>query len=590
MSNNNGKPMTTAVGYVRMSSERQEASPAQQRTEVEKFAKRNGYRIIRWYVDEAISGDATEYRRQFQQMIADADRREFEAIVCWDQDRFGRFDSIEAGRWIYPLRSAGIHLATVAQGVIDWNDFAGRMLYGITQEGKHQFLRDLSRNTARGQINNARLGFLCGQAAPYGFDRMFVDQQGNHRQRVRNGEQVGKNKNWRVTLVPSDDPIKVATARWLFLTYAKSDIGYRALANELNRRGVPSPAGGRWHGNGVRAILQNEAYVGTFVWGKRREGKYHRVAGGEILDRDHREVRLMPNGKPNAIDNPREAWTVVEDAWEPLVDRETFDAVQTKIEKRSRRGGQGYRTHTNGNGDAYLLSGLVYCQHCGCKMHGAVSTRRKNGKQYRYHRYVCSTYTRKGAHNESGCRHYAIRQELIYDVIIGKLREELLAGGNMDRLKKCLRSRLEQRCRPDTNQKERLERRLKELDKQLDRFAKQWFCAPESLLPALTAEAEAKKREREMVLAQLTQVEAAAEPIDFDAEIERAVEKVWTLAQELSEAEPARLRELMKQLVERVEVEFTPRNRGKRREYHPVGGRITFRPESLGFASRGDWI
>ena len=75
----------------------------------------------------------------------------------------------------------------------------------------------------------------------------FVDEQGNHRQRVRNGEQLGKNKSWRVTLVPSDDPIKVATARWLFDTYAKTDIGYRALANELNRRGVPSPAGGCWH-------------------------------------------------------------------------------------------------------------------------------------------------------------------------------------------------------------------------------------------------------------------------------------------------------------------------------------------------------
>ena len=82
--------------------------------------------------------DATEKRVAFQQMIRDAEEKgDFAVILCWDQDRFGRFDSIEAGRWIYPLRQAGVWLITVAQGRIDWNDFTGRVMYGIIQEGKH---------------------------------------------------------------------------------------------------------------------------------------------------------------------------------------------------------------------------------------------------------------------------------------------------------------------------------------------------------------------------------------------------------------------------------------------------------------------
>ena len=104
-------------------------------------------------------------------------------------------------------------------------------------------------------------------------------------------------------------------------------------------------------------------------------------------------------------------------------------------------------------------------------------------------------------------------------MILAKLRETLLAGGNMDRLKRCLRDRLEQRCRPDTKQADRLQRQLRELDKQLDRFAKNWFAAPESLLPTLTAEAEAKKRERELVTEQLRQAEIAAQPIDIEAQV-----------------------------------------------------------------------
>ncbi len=74
--------MKTAVAYVRMSSDKQEASPNQQREEIIKLAKREGYRIIRWYTDKAISGDATEKRVQFQQMIQDAEAGEFAAVLA----------------------------------------------------------------------------------------------------------------------------------------------------------------------------------------------------------------------------------------------------------------------------------------------------------------------------------------------------------------------------------------------------------------------------------------------------------------------------------------------------------------------------
>jgi len=86
--------MTSAVGYIRMSSDKQEASPEQQRQEIIALAKRDGYRIIRWYIDEGVSGDATDKRLDFQRMIRDAEGGGFQAVLCWDQDRFGRFDSI----------------------------------------------------------------------------------------------------------------------------------------------------------------------------------------------------------------------------------------------------------------------------------------------------------------------------------------------------------------------------------------------------------------------------------------------------------------------------------------------------------------
>jgi len=180
-----------AVGYLRRSTQKQEKSLEDQRAEVERYAREHGYSVLRWYQDDGISGDATERRAGFQAMHREAcNGRDFDTILCWDLDRFGRFDSTEAGYWVHPLRKAGVGLVTVTEGPIDWNGFSGRIVNAVKQEGKHQFLVDLSRNTSRGQISNAAKGNLCGQAAPYGFDRMLVDEHGEHKQRVRNGDKV----------------------------------------------------------------------------------------------------------------------------------------------------------------------------------------------------------------------------------------------------------------------------------------------------------------------------------------------------------------------------------------------------------------
>jgi DNA invertase Pin-like site-specific DNA recombinase len=310
---NSGTPVP-AVGYLRRSTSKQEKSLDDQRREIESYANQHGYRIIRWYVDDGISGDATECRHDFQRMHHDAcNGRDFDVILCWDQDRFGRFDMIDMGEWVAPLRRAGVRLVTVTDGPIDWNDFCGRLTYSIKQEGKHQFLRDHSKNVARGLISNAKKGYSCGQAAPYGYDRMLVDEQSNHRQRVLADEQYVKPRSWHVTWVPSDDPEKVKTAKWLFSTYAEQDIGMRSLAEQLNARGVPGPRGGLWSIGSIREILKNRKYVGDNVWAQRREGKYHRVAGESIQARDRQEVKLAPKtGKPLAINNPEEMWIVSE--------------------------------------------------------------------------------------------------------------------------------------------------------------------------------------------------------------------------------------------------------------------------------------
>ncbi len=154
-----------AVLYLRMSSADQEDSISQQRDELIKFAERLGYKIVGEYLDEAISGDATEQRSGFLKMRDDAGSGKFDLVLSFDQDRFGRFDPLDAGYWIYPFRRAGVRLETVAQGPIDWEDLTGQLVYSVNQLGKAQFLRDLSRNTTSGIIKAARDG-TAGTGGP----------------------------------------------------------------------------------------------------------------------------------------------------------------------------------------------------------------------------------------------------------------------------------------------------------------------------------------------------------------------------------------------------------------------------------------
>jgi DNA invertase Pin-like site-specific DNA recombinase len=213
-----------SVAYYRMSRDLQEASIPRQRESVEAYAKVNGYEILREYKDEGISGDATERRAGFLAMREAGARGEFQVILCWDKDRFGRFDSIEQGYWVKPLRDAGVRLVTVTQGLIDWNSFAGRIVDTALAESKHEFLRTLSQNTTAGKIRVARGAYFNGGTVPYAFDRLLLNEHDEPQMRVLRGQVVTRQRGWHFVLTPCENAQEVETIRWLFRSFADRDV------------------------------------------------------------------------------------------------------------------------------------------------------------------------------------------------------------------------------------------------------------------------------------------------------------------------------------------------------------------------------
>ena len=195
-----------AVAYVRMSSDKQEASPQQQREEIEALAA-GKYRIVRWYQDDGISGAESAKRVGFLQLIADAtERADFAAVLCWDQDRFSRFDPIEANYYWHILSQAGVKIVTATQGELDFSDLGGWLTASVTQYGKAQYLRDLSRNVLRARLSNAKQGRWTGNRAPYGY-------------RLEDGKLL------------SGDSRKIETVRWIFRQYVETETSLHDLAD-----------------------------------------------------------------------------------------------------------------------------------------------------------------------------------------------------------------------------------------------------------------------------------------------------------------------------------------------------------------------
>ena len=63
--------------------------PEMQLSELREYVSRRGWTITSEYVDQGVSG-SKESRPQLNQLMADAHRRKFDAVLVWKIDRFGR--------------------------------------------------------------------------------------------------------------------------------------------------------------------------------------------------------------------------------------------------------------------------------------------------------------------------------------------------------------------------------------------------------------------------------------------------------------------------------------------------------------------
>lgn len=322
------------VYYMRFSSKQQtENSIDYQRQTNDQFCKKNKLIKVGEYVDEGYTGRNAN-RPQFQQMITDAQNHpEWQTVIVFDMSRFSR-NSADFSYYENLLMDLDIKLVSATERFEDSPQ--GRYYKGV-QSFNNQLTSDLiAKHTHAGLLSRANQGFHCGGIAPLGYDvsadlRLVINEK------------------------------EAEAVRKIFDMY-ENNISYQRIADYLNEKGYRTKVGKSFTKHSFYEILQQEKYVGTFTW-NRRKGK---------------NSKLQRN---NHAEKPMSAQVHHEDYIPAIIDKDQFDRVQDMMMHRAVNGTPHMSRYP------YLLTGkkIMHCGVCGRQIVGSMET--SHGKKRPC--YVC---------------------------------------------------------------------------------------------------------------------------------------------------------------------------------------------------------
>ena len=218
------------------------------------------------------------------------------------------------------------------------------------------------------------------------------------------GYRIDENKHFQ------PDPEKAPIVQDIFMRYASGESA-RSILNSLIEQGVKNQRGKKLTYSFVTNILKNRRYLG--------------------------EYRFKD--------------TVVENAFTPLVTPEIFNKCQEILAANKRK-----PAHFKNVQDKYILTGKIFCGHCGSTMAG-VSGTSKTGVTHRY--YHC-----RAAKIKKTCDKKRIQKELIENIVldctINTLNDEKLIDRIVDT---CYELQLR-----DNTKLPVMTKRLKQIEKELD--------------------------------------------------------------------------------------------------------------------------
>ena len=225
-----------AVIYARYSSHSQtEQSIEGQLHDGYAYAEKSGYRVIGEYIDRALTGKNDD-RPDFQRMIRDAEKRQFQVVIVWKLDRFAR-NRYDSAMYKRILKKYGVRVVSVMENITDSPE--GIILEGMLEALAEYYSANLSENIRRGQQESIKKGWFPGGPPPMGYT--VVD----HR------------------LVPDERFAPILLE--VYTRYAHGE-GLSLIAEDLNRRGYRTRQGRLFRPATFDRVIPNPAYIGQYTY------------------------------------------------------------------------------------------------------------------------------------------------------------------------------------------------------------------------------------------------------------------------------------------------------------------------------------
>ena len=247
------------VIYMRYSSHNQkETSIDGQRTAITDYAKRNGFNIIKEYVDRALTG-TNDKRPQFQKMLNESAKQKFDFVIVYSLDRFSR-NRFESATHKAHLKKYGVRVISATETITD--DPAGIMVEGVLESMAEYYSAELSQKVKRGIALSVEQCKFIGGFVPLGYT---VDEQKHYQLDTLTAPVVKK----CFELYAAGNPLKVINEK-IIKQFGKSFFGN--ASNSINR------------------ILENRNYIGFYTRGgvDVKDGM-PRIVTDELFER----VRIM---------------------------------------------------------------------------------------------------------------------------------------------------------------------------------------------------------------------------------------------------------------------------------------------------------
>jgi len=306
------------------------------------------------YKDAGISAKNTN-RPEFNRMITDSKNKKIDVILCTKLDRLFR-NTKNFLDTSDELNELGVQLV-ILEGNIDTTTASGE-LYSTMRAAFAQFERRTTAERVREHMSSrAEQGKWNGGITPYGY----------------------KSEKKELKLNTQEAEI----VKIIYSLYLKQQ-SKRFVVQKLNADGYRTRKKELWTRTTIDRILTNPFYYGKLVYRKRSHDN---------------------NGKLRC--NSKDKHIVATGSHPPIIAKELFDKVQIIIQHK-----RVIRPRTS---QKYLMTGLIYCDLCGSRMHGMVTGRPNMKHAY----YRCSAYVQKG---NCQCSGNGVRVEKLENLIVGDLK------------------------------------------------------------------------------------------------------------------------------------------------------------------------